>query len=180
MVSFPARRAIADAHVENSSLYEPPIRKMKGVFSYGRRLRANVRTILVTGANRGIGFATAKELALRGHRVLTTSRDERAARTAAERIQTEVEGALVEAGLLDLASFESIRSFAAGMAADIRFDCNIHNAGVLIAAPERRLTEDGINEIVVRGSGEGLENTLMMSFKPIQGSLAEISFQMTG
>jgi hypothetical protein len=36
------------------------------------------------------------------------------------------------------------------------------------------------NEVVVRGSGEGLENTLMLTFKPIQGKPAEINFQMTG
>ena len=36
------------------------------------------------------------------------------------------------------------------------------------------------NEIVIRGSGVGLENTLMITFKPIQGNLAEINLQMTG
>lgn len=36
------------------------------------------------------------------------------------------------------------------------------------------------NEVVLRGSGEGLENTLMLTFKPIQGKPAEINLQMTG
>jgi NAD(P)-dependent dehydrogenase (short-subunit alcohol dehydrogenase family) len=104
------------------------------------------KTILVTGANRGIGFATAKELALRGHRVFLTSRDRTAGQVAVDRIRAEMPGALIKADMLDLASFNSIRNYAARMTSDIRLDCIIHNAGVLIAAPERRLTEDGIEE----------------------------------
>jgi len=124
----------------------------------------SARTILVTGANRGIGFATAKVLTLRGHRVLITSRDETAGRAAADRIRAEVPDARVEPGVLDLASFDSIRSFAARMAADIRLDCIIHNAGVLIAAPERRLTVDGIEECLqVHSVGPMLLTALLRS-----------------
>jgi hypothetical protein len=36
------------------------------------------------------------------------------------------------------------------------------------------------DEIVIRGSGVGLVNTLMMTFKPTQGSLARIDSPMTG
>jgi len=36
------------------------------------------------------------------------------------------------------------------------------------------------NEVVLRGSGERLENTLMLTFKPVQGKSAEINLQMTG
>ena len=37
-----------------------------------------------------------------------------------------------------------------------------------------------VNELVIRGSGSGLENTLMMTFKPVQGGASEINVEMTG
>ena len=103
-------------------------------------------TVLVTGANRGIGFATARELAIRGHRVLMTSRDTAAGEAALDRIHEAAPGADVMVGSLELRSFESIRAFASWVPADIRLDSVVHNAGILIAAPERRLTENGLEE----------------------------------
>lgn len=52
----------------------------------------NRLTALVTGANRGLGFQTARELVQRGYRVFLASRDERAGRAAAERIADAATG----------------------------------------------------------------------------------------
>ena len=97
------------------------------------------RVAVVTGANSGLGFATARELSRAGARVVLTSRSTEKGEDAAARIASAVPGALVEAAVLDLADLESVRAFAAS--APDRLDLLINNAGVM-AAP-RRLTKDG-------------------------------------
>ena len=69
------------------------------------------RTVVITGANSGIGLATANELAHRGADVILTVRDPEKGRAAADWINTET-GRTVTPMILDLASFASIRSFA--------------------------------------------------------------------
>lgn len=104
------------------------------------------RSILITGANRGIGNATARELAHAGHAVTLTSRDPDAGRSAVDRLHREGASGDVRASVLDLASFASVRRCAAELAEGRPFDVVIHNAGIMVAAPGRRLTEDGIEE----------------------------------
>jgi NAD(P)-dependent dehydrogenase (short-subunit alcohol dehydrogenase family) len=101
------------------------------------------RRALVTGANSGIGFYTALELARKGAHVLLGARDSARGETAVARIRREVAGASVELLLLDLASLEQVRSVAeAEVAHGAGLDLLINNAGVM--APKRReLTVDG-------------------------------------
>lgn len=101
------------------------------------------RRAIVTGANSGIGYPTAAELARRGATVVLACRDRAKGDSAAARMRREVADAKVEFGELDLASLESVRAFAAGeLARDEPLDLLINNAGVL--APKRRLeTKDG-------------------------------------
>lgn len=71
------------------------------------------KTIIVTGANCGIGKATATELLRRQGRVIMACRDRDRAEKAAQEIQQEAgpdRGELV-IKLLDLASLKSVRSF---------------------------------------------------------------------
>ncbi len=97
------------------------------------------RVAIVTGANSGLGFVTARELARAGARVLVASRSADKGESAAARIVSAVPGSAVEAAILDLADLESVREFAA--AGPDRLDLLINNAGVM-AAP-RRVTRDG-------------------------------------
>jgi len=97
------------------------------------------RVAIVTGANSGLGLATARELARAGARVLLASRSTDKGQTAAGRIATAVPGADVQPAVLDLADLASVRAFAE--TAPDRVDLLINNAGVM-AAP-RRLTKDG-------------------------------------
>jgi 3-oxoacyl-[acyl-carrier protein] reductase len=60
------------------------------------------KTVLVTAASKGLGFATAKAFAREGARVLISSRDEAALRSAAERIREET-GQTVDWVVCDLA-----------------------------------------------------------------------------
>ncbi|OEJ26981.1 short-chain dehydrogenase [Streptomyces agglomeratus] len=98
------------------------------------------RTAVITGANSGIGLATARELARRGARVVLACRSEQRGKEAAEHISREVPGALVEFTPLDLADLSSIRDFARSYAYE-RLDLLINNAGVM-ALPYGR-TADG-------------------------------------
>ncbi|MGA5124748.1 SDR family NAD(P)-dependent oxidoreductase [Streptomyces pseudogriseolus] len=95
------------------------------------------RVAIVTGANTGLGFETARMLAERGARVVLAVRDIEKGKQAAARIAGDVG---VQA--LDLASLDSIRSAAADLRAlHPRIDLLINNAGVMY--PPKRTTADG-------------------------------------
>lgn len=101
------------------------------------------RRAIITGANSGIGFHTALELARHGAAVVIASRDEAKGKAAVARIRTEVPAAAAEFSLLDLASLASVRSFAEReMKRGIALDLLINNAGIM-APPKRLETKDG-------------------------------------
>ena len=91
-------------------------------------------TIIITGANSGIGLEAARLFAHHGAHVVLAVRDERRGRDAA----ATVEGS-TEVRHLDLADLASVRSFAENWRGDIHVLVN--NAGVLI--PPFGKTRDG-------------------------------------
>ena len=98
--------------------------------------------MLITGANAGIGFETARGLARLGAQVAITSRHPAKGEAAAARIRAEVPDADVEVVTLDLADFSSIRACAADLASRFdRLDVLINNAGLVQA--QRTVTADG-------------------------------------
>ena len=100
------------------------------------------RTAVVTGANSGIGFQTARELAAHGATVVLACRDEAKGRDAAERITAAVPGAGVDVVRLDLASLASVRDAAERIRSGYpRLDLLINNAGLMM--PPFGRTEDG-------------------------------------
>jgi NAD(P)-dependent dehydrogenase (short-subunit alcohol dehydrogenase family) len=95
------------------------------------------RVAVVTGANTGLGFETARMLAEHGATVILAVRDVDKGRQAAARIIGSVR---VQA--LDLTSLESIRSAAVDLRADYsRIDLLINNAGVMYTP--KQTTADG-------------------------------------
>ncbi|GIM91868.1 SDR family NAD(P)-dependent oxidoreductase [Paractinoplanes toevensis] len=95
------------------------------------------RVAIVTGANTGLGFATAQALAGRGATVVLAVRNVAKGKQAAARIAGDV--AVQE---LDLTSLESIRAAAADLrAAHPRIDLLINNAGVMYTP--KQTTRDG-------------------------------------
>lgn len=103
------------------------------------------RRVLITGANSGIGYEAALELARRGAEVILPARSLNKANDAINRIRREVPGAKLTPGLLDLASLGSVRDFAAFVDENFpgqSLDLLINNAGVM-AVPQRELTVDG-------------------------------------
>jgi NAD(P)-dependent dehydrogenase (short-subunit alcohol dehydrogenase family) len=101
------------------------------------------RLAIVTGANSGIGFETALELARAGADVIVACRSEAKGLDAVARIQARYSGAKVRFEPLDLASLASVAAFAARInARETKLDLLINNAGVM-ALPQRQVTQDG-------------------------------------
>ncbi len=101
------------------------------------------KTVIVTGANRGIGRETALSFAGRGAKVILACRSYKTGLQALKYIRDISESKLVEFKKLDLTSFESIREFAREInEEEERIDVLVNNAGVL-AGSEREVTKDG-------------------------------------
>lgn len=115
----------------------------------GRWTTANIpdqsgRLVVITGGNSGIGLEAAKVFAQKGADVLIATRSAEKGETAVAEIkQGATSGASVWREQLDLASFASVREFAAARKADGRpIDTLIANAGIMLV-PARIVTEDG-------------------------------------
>jgi NAD(P)-dependent dehydrogenase (short-subunit alcohol dehydrogenase family) len=98
---------------------------------------------VVTGANSGIGFHVALELARAGAHVILACRAPARGAAALQRLRAQLPSANVELLPLNLADLDSIHHFAATLEARPEpLDLLINNAGVM-AVPTRRLTKDG-------------------------------------
>ena len=90
------------------------------------------RTILVTGANKGIGYEICRQLARGGARVFLGARDAARGQTAVAQLKAENAAANVEFLLIDVSSSDSIDQAVAELGAKTRsLDVLINNAGIL-------------------------------------------------
>lgn len=109
-------------------------------------------TSVVTGANSGLGLATATALAAKGSHVVMASRNLDKAHVAASTIAAEHPAASLEVLQVDLGSLESVaRAAEAVLAGHRSVDILINNAG-LMAMPEGRTvdgfeTQFGVNHL---------------------------------
>ncbi len=100
------------------------------------------RIAVVTGANSGIGYETARVLAARGATVVMACRSAEKANAAAANIRQSVPDAALEIMALDLADLSSVQAFAEAFAAKHdTLDLLINNAGVMV--PPFTKTRDG-------------------------------------
>lgn len=100
------------------------------------------RVAIVTGANTGIGYETARALAESGAHVVLAARSEARGRAAMDRLRPERTRGRAEMALLDLASLDSVRAFSREMLTRLtRLDLLINNAGVM--APPQSTTAEG-------------------------------------
>lgn len=99
------------------------------------------KLFIITGANTGLGYETAKHLVNRGAIVIMACRNEEKCKEAIKKIREFTkEGEMIFLEL-DLASFESIRKFAKQIQDEYPvFDCLINNAG--LAVQEKQLTKE--------------------------------------
>ena len=100
------------------------------------------RTALITGANRGLGFEIARQLAQRGHRIIVGSRDPALGVEAAARIDGEA-----SSEQLDIANPDSVEACAQRLAAaGVVVDVLVNNAGLYTTTPLLAIDERALSE----------------------------------
>jgi NAD(P)-dependent dehydrogenase (short-subunit alcohol dehydrogenase family) len=89
----------------------------------------NTKIALITGANKGIGFETARQLGAQGMTVLIGARDEQKGRAAAEKLR--VDGAEAHFVQLEVTDVSSIKRAAEWIEAEYgHLDVLVNNAGI--------------------------------------------------
>src|SRR5229473_5458249 len=129
------------------------------------------RLAVVTGANTGLGFETARVLAARGASVVLAVRDTEKGKRAAARIAGTAPGANVMVQPLDLTSLDSIRAAASELRVrHPRIDLLVNNAGVMFTP--RQATRDGFElQLGTNHLGHfALTGLLLEQMLPVPGS----------
>lgn len=123
--------------------------------------RLDGKTVVITGANTGIGKVTAMDLSKRGAKVVMLCRNVEKAEEAAEEIRKATEGEVV-VHKLDLASLASVRECAEQLGNSLeKIDILINNAGIM-ACPEMRTTEGFEMQIGTNHFGHFLLTNLLL------------------
>ena len=99
------------------------------------------KTFVITGANTGLGYETARVLAGQGARVVIACRSEAKANDAIERILDLHKNAEVTYVALDLGNLASVEACAQRLQTEDKIDVLVNNAGIMV--PPYELTVDG-------------------------------------
>ena len=107
------------------------------------QVRMDGKTVLITGANTGIGKETAIDLARRGARIIMACRDMKKGEDALNDIAEKTDSSKLVLKQLDLASLASVRAFAEDInKTEPELHVLINNAGVMVPSKLEK-TEDG-------------------------------------
>ncbi len=107
--------------------------------------KANIRTVIITGANSGIGKAAARKFAVEGHTVIMACRNLEKSQLVRNQIATETGNGRVYLEQVDMGSFESIRQFCSRYIETYRaLDILIHNAAYFNHGAPYTQSADGI------------------------------------
>ena len=140
------------------------------------------KTIIVTGANAGIGRETARGLAKLGHTVVMVCRNVQAGEAVRQEIVTQTGNQAVDVMNCDLSSQKSIRQFVADFTAQYpRLDVLINNAANFDhTLKQPMLTEDGVEVIFATNHlGPFLLTNLLLDTLEGQRALARADRRLT-
>ena len=105
----------------------------------------NPRTVIITGANSGIGKAAAIKFASEGHTVIMACRDSERSRKAFNEVKHTSGSDQIFLEVVDMSSLESIRTFCASFTKEYgKLDILIHNAAYVNHGEPYQLSQDGI------------------------------------
>ncbi len=105
------------------------------------------KTVLITGANSGVGYATAEAFLYVGAKLIMACRNKQKAEEAKVKLQGEFPKAKITILRLDLASFTSIDAFVADVKKQkLDIDCWVNNAGVF--RQPNKTTADGLELVM--------------------------------
>jgi NAD(P)-dependent dehydrogenase (short-subunit alcohol dehydrogenase family) len=100
------------------------------------------RTVIITGGNSGLGYASTRALAARGANVVMAVRNEAKGREAIDALRADLPQARLQLRIVDLADLDSVRALATGIVSDgLRIDVLMNNAGIMM--PPRSLSPQG-------------------------------------
>ncbi|XP_064081209.1 retinol dehydrogenase 13-like [Macrobrachium nipponense] len=138
-------------------------KEVLGGSNFSGQERLDGKTVIVTGANTGIGKETAREMAKRGAKVILACRDMDKCAEARKDIAWDTQNKLVRCMKCDLASQDSIREFVQNFnAKEERLDILINNAGVMRCP--KSFTEEGIElQLGTNHMGHFLLTNLLLS-----------------
>lgn len=133
---------------------------------YSKNTRIDGKVVVITGCNTGIGKETARDLFVRGAKILMAVRNVEKGEQAKQEIMESSKGAegvgSLEVLQLDLSSLQSVRNFASGVDSSVnKIDILINNAGIM-ACP-RNETSDGFeSQLGVNHLGHFLLTLLLL------------------
>ncbi len=133
------------------------------------------KTVLITGANNGLGYETSRYFAKQGAKVIMTSRSKERGEKAVLAIKTELPQAKLTLVALDLGDSKSIDALSAQLhAMNQKIDILINNAGIM--AVPYALTKDGYeSQIGVNHLGHFRLTALILDLIDEHGRIVNLS-----